>query len=175
MLLYKYRHYWFVKSSHLLERPKSCRSVYMVRAQIYRTHTCHKYMGHDISNRLFCNFSFIIAMINRIPRRWNSGGRRLRETWGGPIRNRLCILGGPIRNRLPNLGGPIRNRLCILGGPIRKPIINKVTIWVKRVWKDGVFLGLGGLILGISLRLRLREIPRSSPGSPWKSPSFPSL
>ena len=47
-----------------------------------------------ISNRLFCCFSFIIAMVNRILCLWNSVGRRLRETWGGPIRNQLCILQG---------------------------------------------------------------------------------
>ena len=81
---------------------------------------------HSISNRLFCCVSFIIAMVNRIPRLWNSGWRWLRETWGGPIRNRQCILGLPIRTRLWILGGPIRNRLGILGGSIRKPIINRM-------------------------------------------------
>jgi len=40
---------------------------------------------------------------------------------------------------------------------------------------DGVFLGLAGLLLGISLGLRPREIPRSSPASPRKTPSFPPL
>ena len=32
-----------------------------------------------------------------------------------------------------------------------------------------------GLLLGISLGLRPREIPRSSPASPQKTPSFPPL
>ena len=45
----------------------------------------------------------------------------------------------------------------------------------KRVGKDGVFLGLAGLLLGISLGLRPQEIPRSSPTSPRKTPSFPPL
>ena len=45
----------------------------------------------------------------------------------------------------------------------------------KRVRKDGVFLGLAGLLLRISLRLRPWEIPRSSPASPWKTQSFPPL
>ena len=83
-----------------------------------------KQIKHSISSRLFCCFYFIIAIINRIPRLWNSGGRRLRETWGGPRRNRLCILGWPIRNRLWILGRPIQNRLCILEGLIWKPIRN---------------------------------------------------
>ena len=34
---------------------------------------------HSISNGLFCCFSFIIEKVNRIPRLWNSGGRRLRK------------------------------------------------------------------------------------------------
>ena len=68
-------------------------------------------------------------MVNRIPCLWKSGGRKLRKTWGGPIRNRPCILGGPIWNRLWVLGRPIRSRLCILGGPIRKHIRNRLSIW----------------------------------------------
>ena len=40
---------------------------------------------------------------------------------------------------------------------------------------DGVFLGLAGLLLGIFLGLCPREIPRSSPASPWKTPSIPPL
>ena len=45
----------------------------------------------------------------------------------------------------------------------------------KRVGMDGVFLGLAGLLPRIYLRLRLQEIPRSSPASPWKTPSIPTL
>ena len=45
----------------------------------------------------------------------------------------------------------------------------------QRVGKDGDFLRLSGLLLGISLGIRPREIPRSSPASPWKTPSFPPL
>ena len=45
----------------------------------------------------------------------------------------------------------------------------------KRVGKDMVFLGLAGLILGISLGLSPWEIPRSSPASHWKTLSFPPL
>ena len=40
---------------------------------------------------------------------------------------------------------------------------------------DGVFLGLAGLLLGNSLRLRPREIPRSRTASPCKTPSIPPL
>ena len=40
---------------------------------------------------------------------------------------------------------------------------------------DGVFLGLAGMLLGISLGLRPWEIPRSSPASPRKIPSIPPL
>ena len=42
---------------------------------------------------------------------------------------------------------------------------------------DAVFLGLAGmrLLLGISLGLRPREIPRSSPASRRKTPSIPPL
>ena len=40
---------------------------------------------------------------------------------------------------------------------------------------DGVFLGLAGLLLGISLGFRPREIPRSIPASPRKIPSIPPL
>ena len=45
----------------------------------------------------------------------------------------------------------------------------------KRVWMDGVFLGLAGLLLWISLGLCPSEIPWSSPVSPRKTPSFPPL
>ena len=45
----------------------------------------------------------------------------------------------------------------------------------KGVRKDRVFLGLAGLLLEISLGLRPREIPRSSPASQLPSPSFPPL
>ena len=40
---------------------------------------------------------------------------------------------------------------------------------------DGVFLGLARLLLGIFLGLRPWNIPRSSPASPWKTPSIPPL
>ena len=45
----------------------------------------------------------------------------------------------------------------------------------KRVGIDGIFLGLEGLLLGISLGLCPREIPRSNPASPRKTPSIPPL
>ena len=45
----------------------------------------------------------------------------------------------------------------------------------KRVVKDGVLLGLGGMLLVIFLRLRPWEIPRSSPASPQKTLSIPPL
>ena len=45
----------------------------------------------------------------------------------------------------------------------------------ERVGMHGVFLGLAGLLLGISLRLCFRDIPRSSPASPWKTLSIPPL
>ena len=50
--------------------------------------------------------------------------------------------------------------------------------WVnlsKRGGKDGVFQGLAGLLRGISRGRSLREIPRSSPASPRKTPSCPTL
>ena len=50
--------------------------------------------------------------------------------------------------------------------------------WVnlsKRGGKDGVFRGLAGLHWGISRGQSPREIPRSSPASPRKTPSFPTL
>ena len=40
---------------------------------------------------------------------------------------------------------------------------------------DGVFLGLAGLLLRISLGLHPQEIPCSSPSSPWKTLSIPPL
>ena len=40
---------------------------------------------------------------------------------------------------------------------------------------DEIFLGLAGLLLGICLELRPREIPRSSPASLWKTLSIPPL
>ena len=40
---------------------------------------------------------------------------------------------------------------------------------------DEVFLGLAGLLLGISLEIRPWEIPRSSPASPRKTPSIPAM
>ena len=87
----------------------------------------------SISNSFCCCFSFVIAMLNRIPRLLNSWGRILRETWDGPIRNRLWILG-----RL------IRNRQCILGGPIQKPIRNRMSIWVKESGRTGFSSGRQG-------------------------------
>ena len=36
-------------------------------------------ISHSISNRLFCCFSFIIAMVNRIPQLLKFSGRRLRR------------------------------------------------------------------------------------------------
>ena len=45
----------------------------------------------------------------------------------------------------------------------------------KRVGMDRVFLGLAGLLLGISPGLCPREIPRSSPASPQKTLSIPPL
>ena len=116
-----------------------------------------------------------MVRVDRIPCLWNSGRRRLRETWGGTIQNRLCILGGPIQNHWCISGRPIRNHTWILGGPIQKPIITRMLNLSKRVRKDRVFLILPGLLLRISLGLRPREIPRSSPASPWKNPSFRPL
>ena len=98
---------------------------------------------------------FIIAMVNKFPRMLSSGGRRLRETWGGPIRNRLCILGGPIRNRLCILGRPIWNHLCNLGWPIRKHIRKQMYIWVKESRKTGFSSGWEGCIFGGPVRNRL--------------------
>ena len=40
---------------------------------------------------------------------------------------------------------------------------------------DGAFLGLAGLLLRISLGLRPREIPRSSPASPRKTLAIPPI
>ena len=40
---------------------------------------------------------------------------------------------------------------------------------------DGVFLELAELLLWISLWLCPRKIPRSSPASPWQTPSIPPL
>ena len=50
--------------------------------------------------------------------------------------------------------------------------------WVnpsKKGGMDGVFQGLAGLLRGISRGQDLREIPRSSPASPRKAPSIPTL
>ena len=80
------------------------------------------YISNSISNRKFCFFSFIIAMVHQ-----NSPTMEfMRVTSGRPLRNRRWILGGPLRNRLWILGSPIRNHLWILGGPIRKPIGNRM-------------------------------------------------
>ena len=37
---------------------------------------------------------------------------------------------------------------------------------LEKDWKDRVFLGLAGLLLGISVGLYPQEIPQSSPASP---------
>ena len=55
------------------------------------------------------------------------------------------------------------------------PILNRMLIQVNVSGWARFFLGLAGLLLGISLGLRPREIPRSSSASPWKSPSIPPL
>ena len=50
--------------------------------------------------------------------------------------------------------------------------------WVdpsKREGMDGAFRGLAGLLRGISRGQSLREIPRSSHASPWKTPSSRTL
>ena len=44
----------------------------------------------------------------------------------------------------------------------------------KRVGMDGVFLGLAGLLLGISLKLRPWEIPSEQPCQPSENPVHPS-
>ena len=45
----------------------------------------------------------------------------------------------------------------------------------KRVGMDGVFLGLARLLLGISLRRCPRKISQSSPASPRKTLSIPTI
>ena len=45
----------------------------------------------------------------------------------------------------------------------------------KRVGMDWAFLVLAGVLFGISLGLRPREIPMSCPVIPWKTPSIPPL
>ena len=59
-----------------------------------------------------------------------------------------------------------------------KDPVNKVPYWVnpsKRGGVDGVFRGLAGLLRGISGGRSPREIPRSSPASPRKTQSIPTL
>ena len=84
------------------------------------------------------------------------------EVWKEKIEGNLRRA---IRNRLWILGGPIQNRMCILGGPIRKPIRIRKLIrnLSKRVGKDGVFLGLAGLLLVISLKAALPALGKSRP------------
>ena len=104
---------------------------------------------HSISNRFFQCFSYIIDRVHQ-----NSPTmyfRRANTDSGGPIRIQEGQYG--FRRSNTDSGGPIRNRLWILGRPIR----NRLCI-------------LGGLA-----GLRPREIPRSSPASPRKTPSFPHL
>ena len=53
-----------------------------------------------------------------------------------------------------------------------------LTVWVnpsKRGGMDGVFRGLAGLLRGISRGQSPRKIPRSSPASPRKTLSIPTL
>ena len=130
---------------------------------------------HSISNRKFCCFSCIIAMVHQ-----NSPTV---EFWWDNIQGNL---------RRPNTEPSMdfRRANTELSQDFRKanmePSVhfrraNTENYWKqnvnlsKRVRKDGVFLGLAGLLLGISLRLCPWEIPRSSPAIPWKTPSFPPI
>ena len=67
--------------------------------------------------------------------------------------------------------------LCILS-PFwkdEKSNLKKNVYPSKRVRMDGVFLRLAGLLHEISPWLCLQDIPQSSPASPQKTPSIPSL
>ena len=101
-----------------------------------------QHTDHSISNRKFCCFSYIIAMVHQ-----NS---LTVEFWQEKIEGSL---------RRANT----------------KSYKKKNVNLSKRVRKDRVFLGLAGLLLGISLWLCPRKIPCSSPASHWKTPSFPPL
>ena len=102
--------------------------------QIYGLKIQPKYKNHDNSNKLFCCFSIIIAMVNWIPRLWNSSGRRLGETWGGP-QTEPSMDFRRVNTELSIDFRLIWNRQYNLGGPIRKPILNRMWIWDDLVFR----------------------------------------
>ena len=133
------------------------------------------YLEHYILNRKLCCFSCIIVMV-----RQNS---TTVEFWWEKIKGNLRRA-----NTKPSLDFRRANmELCqVLRKAHTEPSVhfrraNTETQWKwnvnlsKRVRKHSVFLGLAELLLGISLGLCPREIPQSSPASPWKTPSFPPL
>ena len=103
-------------------------------------------MSHSISNRNFCCFSCIIAMVHQ-----NSPTL---EFWQEKI------------------DGNLRRANTEPSVDLRRANTEPSVDFKKANTEPSV---LGGLLLGISLGLCRQEIPRSSPASPWKTPPFPSL
>ena len=130
---------------------------------------------HSISNRNFCCFSYMIPMVHQ-----NSPTV---EFWHEKIE-------GNLRRANPEPSVDFRRANTEPSVDFRKAnaepsvhfrrantetFFTQIYILFLRVGKDGVFLGLAGLLLGISLGLRPWEIPPSSPACPRKTPSFPPL
>ena len=126
---------------------------------------------HSISNRKFCCFSFIIAIVHQ-----NSPTVEfLQEKIEGNLRRANTELSVDFRRA--NTEPSVDFRKANMDPSVNFRRANTETYCnvnlSKRVGKDRVFLGLAGLLLRISIGLRPREIPRSSPASPRKTPSFP--
>ena len=128
-------------------------------------------MLHSLSNRKFCCFSCIRAMVHQnsptveIQQEKVKGNLRRANTEPS-VDFRRANTGPSVDFRKANTEPSVHFRRANTETHDKKNVnLN------KRVGKDRVFLRLAGLLLGISLGLRPREIPRSRPASPWKTPS----
>ena len=123
---------------------------------------------HSISNRFFQCFSYIIDRLHQ-----NSPSM--------PSRGPIWIQEGQYGFRRANteLSVHFKKAYTELSRHFRRAnteTYQKQNVNLSKIFgKNEVFLGLAGLLLGISLRLCHREIPWSSPASAWKTLSFPPL
>ena len=167
-------HDW--RETNKLNKLEQQNDITVFNTVLLSQHFCYlKGISHSISNRKFCGFSFIIAMVHQ-----NSPTVEfLQEKIEGNLTR--ANTEPSVDFRRANTEPSVDFRKTNTEPSVNFRSANRETYWKwnvnlsKRVGKDRVFLGLAWLLLGISLGLRLWEIPRSSPASPWKTPSFPPL
>ena len=138
---------------------------------------------HSISNWKFCCFSSIIAMVHQnspTVEFWQEKikGHLRRANTVPSVNFRRANTEPSVNFRRANTEPSVDFMKVNTEPSVHFRRANTETYWKwnenlsKRVGKDRVFLRLAGLLLGISLGLRPREIPQSSPSSPRTTPSF---